>query len=319
MSFYDALTAHGLRPRTAVAPDGKWHRCATENHPRKKNGSYKLAVDGRIGWFLDFALDTAPHTWRPDKSLTAEPYDPSWLKKAQADARERLQKRTDAARLFYESCSPLIGGHPYLEKHGLDMTGAFGLRVDTKGWLVVPAYRNRQLTTVQRISPDGEKRFWSGASVKGASYRIERRNAALTVLCEGLATGMAIFAAVPESRVVVAFNAGNLANITVPTGLVVIAADNDWETERRLGKNPGVVAANEAATALGCGVAVPDGIEGTDWCDWRCEIYEARLQQRRPKEREGDIRRAVDAQLRMLIKRNARFVVTTKSTQECAR
>lgn len=305
VTFTDALVAHGLRPRK-VAADGKWYRCPTEDHPRKKNGSYKLAVDGRIGWFMNFASDSSPHTWRMDRVEKGE-YDPSWLSKALDEQRKHLRDRTEAARRFYASCDVLSEPHPYLTRHGIE-GGASGLRIDKKGWLVVPANRNGSLMSVQRISAEGDKRFWSGASVKGASFTIDRKNASLTVICEGLATGMAIHAATSEARVVVAFNAGNLRHMAKSSGMCVIAADNDWETEQRSGLNPGLHAAHESAEMLGCGVSYPTGIEGTDWSDWRQEMYRARLEMKRPREREQDIRRAVDAQLAMQIKRNAKFI-----------
>lgn len=327
-TLYESLYAHGLRPRRPIIPDGKWHPCATISHPRKRNGRYKLATDGRVGWFMDWAIDHAPHTWRPDRTERAASFDPAALRKSWEKDRAHRAARTEAARRFYADCSPLIGGHPYLESHCLDMTGAIGLRVDNDGWLVVPAYRERQIQTVQRISPEGEKLFWKGASAKGATFAVGRRNSSLTVICEGLATGLAIFAAVPESRVVVAFNAGNLINAPAPRGLALVASDNDWETvcpkhrdeglslpftpwEQRpewCRCNPGRCAATEAAVHFGCGIALPDDIEGTDWCDWRQEIATARIEQRRPKERETDIRRAVDAQIAMHMRRAAKFV-----------
>jgi putative DNA primase/helicase len=293
-------------------PDGKWRRCPTESHPRKRNGSYKLAIDGRIGWFQDFARDAEAVTWRPEGQTNVEPYDPSWIRAAQAKAAEELRIATDEARAFYAACKPLVGGHPYLEAHGLDMRGTYGLRVDGKGWLVVPAHRDHKISTVQRISPEGEKRFWPGASVKGAAYVIGRSDAPLVVVCEGLATGLAIYAALPQARIVVAFNSGNLAKLSprlIGDGLAVVAADNDWETAQRLGSNPGVDAAQAAADALQCGIAVPEGIDGTDFCDMRNELIQRRMDKRGAKEREGDIARAVDAELAMRIRRGAVFAV----------
>jgi putative DNA primase/helicase len=307
MTFADAIRAHGLLPRGPVIADGRWRRCPTEAHPRKRNGSYKLATDGRIGWYQDFARDTEPLTWRIEGKIEQAPYDPTWIRKAQAEAAERLRLATLEAQEFYAGCKPLVGGHPYLESHGLDMRGVFGLRIDTKGWLVVPAHRGREISTVQRISADGDKRFWPGASVKGAAYSIGRVTSPFTVVCEGLATGLAIFAAVGNARVVVAFNAGNLSKVTIGDGLAVIAADNDWETEQRIGSNPGVDAATAAAEALQCGVVAPDGIEGTDFCDYRVERLAQRMAERKPKEREEDIRRTVDAELAMRIRRGAVF------------
>ena len=131
----------------------------------------------------------------------------------------------------------------------------------------------------------------------------------MTVLCEGLATGLAIFAAVPTARVVVAFNAGNLVRVAeaLPRrGMAVVAADNDLATEARSGINPGVKAAHEAATVLGCGIAVPTCIVGTDWLDYRNEKIEERKQVvRRGRVSESSIRKAVDAEISAAMLRGA--------------
>jgi putative DNA primase/helicase len=216
---------------------------------------------------------------------------------------------TEAARSFYSECLPLRGGHPYLEAHGLDMRGCEGLKVDPDGWLVVPCLRGRSVTSVQRIAPDGTKRFWPGASVAGTTYRIERRSATLTVLCEGLATGLACFAAAPITSVVVAWNAGNLARLDMALqGLAVIAADNDHGTEERTGTNPGIEAARKAADSLGCGIAWPEGITGTDWSDYRNELVEERRSAARKYETEAQIKRDVDARIRSALMREAKYV-----------
>lgn len=319
--FRAFLVSIGLQPG-AIAADGKWRRCPTDAHPRKRNGSYKLLDTGRMGFGQDFASHPEPVRWTPERdSADAAPFDPAALARAHAEAaRRRAEERrrgvlaSQAAREFYARCEPLRDGHPYLASHGLGMAGCLGLKVDRDGWLVVPAYRGGNLMTVQRISPEGEKRFWPGAPVKGASYAIERRSASITVLCEGLATGLAIFTACPTVRVVVAFNSGNLKEIEAPCmGMACIAADNDWKTAQRIGTNPGIVAAREAAEALGVSVAIPEGMQGSDWCDWREERLTERLQQFYAdpfgRGRESDIRRAVDAEIASAITRAARLPV----------
>lgn len=311
--FHSFLRSLGLQPKAIVA-DGKWHRCPTDDRPRSRNGSYKLAVDGQIGFAQNWAIHQEPVVWRPEGIVAAPRVDRQEVSRRRAEEREWQDAAVRGAREFYEKSQPLLGGHPYLESHGLDMAGCFGLRVDAKGWLVIPAFRQRRISTVQRIAPDGTKRFWRGAPVKGASYTIDRRSATLTVLCEGFATGLAIFAAVQTCRVVVAFNAGNMAEVIseVPPGLTVVAADNDHGTEGRIGTNPGIVAAEYAAGLLGCGVAVPEGMEGTDWSDLRQERLAERLATRRPHEREGEVRRDVDAEIAMELMRHARFRTALK-------
>jgi len=307
-NFSAFLHANGLLPRDVVA-DGRWHRCPTTSHPKKKNGSFKFAADGLIGWCLDYAVHSEPLTWRQDKSDAPAKIDHAAIDRRQAQARRDLVRATQAARSFYLGCKPLRGGHPYLASHGLAMTGCFGLKIDAEGWIVVPVLLDGNLMSVQRISPDGDKRFWSGASVKAGSYAVERRHASVTVLCEGLATGLAIFEATPLARVLVAFDAGNMRRVPVPRqGMVVVAADNDFRTALNIGRNPGLEAATEAAEAIGCGVALPTGLRaGSDWCDFRMERV-AHLLNDNLKARDGDIRRRVDAEIAAAIMRNATFL-----------
>lgn len=311
MRFAEFVQANGLQPDRIVA-DGEWHRCPTRSHPKKLNGAFRLAPDGRIGWAQDWAVALEPSVWRPDQDAEFPEHDPEAIHRAWEEKQQKQREATQAARAFYAECAPLRGGHPYLEVHELGMTGCYGLKVDRDGWLVIPAAKGGRIMTVQRIAPDGSKLFWKGAPVRGASYLVDRRRASITVITEGLATALAIFAAAPLTRVVVGFNAGNLRHIADrPKGLAVIAADNDHGTEARIGSNPGVEAAREAAEALKCGFCVPGGIQGTDYCDLRIERVKERLEDwsRKPWEQEDAIRRAVDAEIAAEISRNARFVV----------
>lgn len=310
--FTNFLQAHGLIPRDVVA-DGKWYRCPTENHPKKRNGSYKLADDGRAGWCQDHAVHASPIMWRAEREYVTPKIDHAAIARRQSEERRALMRATEAAREFFDACEPLHNGHPYFAAHGLDMTGCYGLKVDGEGWLVVPARRDGELVSVQRISPTGDKRFWRGASVKGASYTIDRRDAEITVICEGLATGLAVYAATPMSRVIVAFDAGNLSQVPPPRrGLAVVAADNDATTADRLGTNPGIEAALQAANAIGCGVAIPQNIVGTDWCDWRQENVAEKMKRRRRFDTESSIRRAVDATLAATMMRYSIFLRSTQ-------
>lgn len=218
---------------------------------------------------------------------------------------------------FWSRCRPYVHAHPYIEKKGLDSTGCTGFRIDKDGWLVVPAWGPRGqvggLRTVQRISPDGDKRFWPGAPVGGSAHRIRHfnRKCTLTVLCEGVATGLAIYQAVPMASVIVCWDAGNLSKTAhYVSGLVCVAADNDHETERELGRNPGLEAARAAAERIGCGIAVPAALPGcSDWQDWREADYAARLA-RRYNERPSivECRKSTDGVIRAAMLRAAKPV-----------
>lgn len=307
MDFHDFLRSLGLQPGPIV-PDGRVRRCRTDDKPRHRNGAYWLAPEGNFGWGQNWAIHQEPIVWRPGEGVEVPEFDPVAHRRRMQEARRERVQAIQGAREFYASCAPLFGGHEYLSEKRLDMTGCRGFKVDSDGWLVVPMMRRGEVQSVQRIAPDGTKRFWPGAPTAGTSYPIERQRATLTVLCEGLATGLAIFAAVPFARVIVAFNAGNMPRIAseMPKrGLICVAADNDHETEQRIGENPGVVYATEAAEILGCGVAVPEKISGTDWLDLRIQRTLERVDR---GVREGIARREADGEITRAMMRAAKMV-----------
>jgi len=282
--FEDALRISGLMP-TSVIADDRWHRCATESKPRKRNGAYRLALDNAIGWFRDWALHEGVQTWRADETTQVRVVDARKLRADRERERARRIASMRAARDFWNAAHPMRALHPYIAAKKLSPQGCAGLRVSGRH-LVVPVWNGEWIVSVQTIDEAGEKRFWPGAPVKAGCFFLERKGAALTVVCEGLATGLAVYQSMRVARVVVAFDAGNLLPVVQrikPAGSVVIAADNDHETEARIGVNPGIRKAQEAAEAIGCGVAYPEGIAGSDWADALIEwTVEADPRSRRP-------------------------------------
>lgn len=271
MSFENAIRAAGLHPRDVVA-DGKIRRCATESKPGKRNGWYVLHPDGHGAWG-DWTSGTgaALGTWK-DESAATQAISPAVLERQR---QQRECERTDrikamrSAREFWRRASPFVGLHPYLARKGLSPLGCSSLRVYLDK-LVVPVWHGDWLISVQTITEDGEKRFWPGAPVKAGCFVMDRPRAAVTVFVEGLATGLAVFQSVHQARVVVCFDAGNLLPVVQrlqPTGSVCIGADNDHKTMAKRGMNPGIEKAANAADLIGCGVAYPEGIEGSDWAD----------------------------------------------------
>lgn len=98
-----------------------------------------------------------------------------------------------------------------------------------------------------------------------------------TVICEGFATGASIHEATGMA-VLVAHSAGNLKAVAEalrakhPDERILIAADDDWQTDG----NPGLTKAGEAAQAAGATVVVPqfpERFEGlTDFNDLHREF-----------------------------------------------
>jgi putative DNA primase/helicase len=267
MDFRTALQAAGLRPRDIV-PDGRWRRCATDDKPQRKNGAYCLTPEGR-GLWRNWATDDQVSTWTDGDTKRAAPVDPAIAERRRKQARADRIQAIKSARAFWHSARPCRLLHPYLERKGLSALGTIGLR-EHDGHLVVPVMWRGSVISVQTIHPDGTKRFWPGAPVKGGHYAITRPRAAVTCIVEGLATGLAVCQCVKNATVIVCFDAGNLLPVTQelkPTGNVIFAADNDHGTQARRGTNPGLEKARNAADLIGAGVAIPEGCEGTDFAD----------------------------------------------------
>lgn len=271
MDFLKFAELHGLIIDRLV--EGKWMRVKTVDKPKHRNGAYRFMGD--VGFLQNHATMDEVAVWKPEKPMDATQQASIGRRIAtqRADeARERL-KAIDAMRAHYSALPPLRGGHPYLEAKALTMRGCTGLKVDG-ALLVIPVLRAGALISFQTITPDGAKKFRYGCPVKGGTYLLGRPGAVVTCLVEGFATGLAVFQCIPNANVVVTFDAGNLVEVAKTykgAGLMVVCADNDWQTAERIGSNPGVDKGRAAANALGCGLAVPQGIEGSDWADLMVE------------------------------------------------
>lgn len=271
-TFHHFCHELGILPPLEM-PLGKWVDCPTVSHPRKKKGRVKLSDDGNTGFAMDwvsmteFAIWNANGVFKDTKSL---------LDNAELNERIALRKKEEwqgilRARAHYSKSTPIKGAnHPYCHKKKIVQLGLNSLRIDTDGWLVVPVSRDDRIISVQRISPDGEKRFATGAPMKFGTFTLHRPGALLTILCEGLATAATCLEAVPQSRVIACFSAANMIEVAKRSdwsGMVAVAGDNDSDTYQRIGKNPGKEAGEEAAKAIGCGVAYPEYSEVSDWND----------------------------------------------------
>jgi len=268
MTFEEAMKAAGLLP-LLIVPDGKWRRCRTVDKSNShRNGAYILYPDGR-GYFRNWALDSEVNSWRDDQATIATPMDLARIEAQRAQQREKRIRAVRAAREFWAKSTRLVGGHPYLNRKGLSMVGCTNLRTSGES-LVIPVMAGEKIISLQTIEPDGSKRFFAGAPVKSGAYLITRPRAAVTCLCEGLATGLALFQSIQQSNVIVCFDAGNLLPVAErikPTGSVVVCGDNDHATQAKRGFNPGLEKANNVAEYLGCGMAAPHGFLGSDWAD----------------------------------------------------
>lgn len=273
MTFPDFLQSLGIIPPRDITP-GKWHRTATVTHPKKKNANVKLCEDGTHGFAIDFSSMTESALWTSHglENIGRERTAEENAELSRKLAAKRAEERAGIARanaLYGTARALMRGEHEYIQRKNLDMCGAHGLRVDDKGWLLVRMMRDGKIISVQRISPEGEKKFMYGCPTKWTQYRICRPGSVVTVLVEGLATGITVFQAMGNADVIVCFSAANLVAVAEREeweGMVAVAGDNDHWTQEIYGKNPGADAAKKAADIIGCGYALPT-CEGTDFND----------------------------------------------------
>lgn len=158
-----------------------------------------------------------------------------------------------AARLWGRAV-PASNDHPYLVKK---QVGAYGIRA-LRNQIVIPLRTaGGELASLQFIGADGRKILLTGGRKRGCYHAIGRPQAALCI-CEGYATGATIYQSTGYATAI-AFDAGNLLPVAealrakFPRLCLVVAADNDTETEG----NPGLTAATAAARAVGAALAVP--------------------------------------------------------------
>lgn len=242
--------------------------------------------------------------WRPESVQTPAPPSPAESKAAaevrraaaEAERARQAQRQREcamrAAELWAEAAeglsAELASAAPYLVRKRLQ--GSHGARFAPGGVLRVPMRDAAgELWNVQDIGPDGAKLYAAGRGGRkaGLFHMIgEPDGAPVLLLAEGFATAASAHEATGRPAAV-AFDAGNLAAVARdlrglhPKARVAILADNDRDTERRTGRNPGREAADKAARAVR-GVAVapkaselPEG--GSDWNDAAANVGRERV------------------------------------------
>jgi len=199
-----------------------------------------------------------------------QPYQPtrksSKLAVTDADIADERRSGLSKAQKCWDS-GKSVASHPYAQSKGVNPEG---MRVLGKT-LLIPLYNvDQQISSIQRIKPDGEKRFLKGCSASGCYFQIGELSSHTLVIVEGWATGMSIQEATGFA-VVVAFSSGNLAKVTGlmrskrPDSKIVIAPDND-QSQHAIKK------AEAAARKFDCQIVIPKFPEGTNGTDFN-DLY----------------------------------------------
>lgn len=226
MRFIDFAAAHGLDIRRLE--QGKIARCATVDHPSKRNGAYLF--DGEWGWVQSWETMLEPEYWK-DESIV-EPERISALRlRMDASRKQHAQERARDALAASKRAQSIISAaipepHAYLDSKGWRDTGLVWYPNPDTNLLVIPLRIAGVLAGCQLIDRDGNKKFLKGQRTNGAEYVFGTRG--VDVWAEGYATARSIseclsMAGLP-ARVHACFSAGNMQRMA-KTGFMV--ADND--------------------------------------------------------------------------------------------
>ena len=255
-TFRDVLNANGLIPSEIIA-DGKLHRCPTEAKPHKQNGAYIAHLDTPATlWWCNWE-SVEQGTFTETEARTFSQSEKEALRQRQAIVKQQREhefaRQQAAAAQKAQSelnasfpCSP---EHPYLRRKAIPPLGA--VRQAQNGTLLIPVQdASGNVQTLQRIAPDGAKRFLTGGKVHGGHFVIQGKPEMPLVVCEGYATGASIHLACGYT-VYVAFSANNLPIVAgivrnaFPDKTILICGDND-----EAGSNKGQEAAQAAQAQL---------------------------------------------------------------------
>jgi putative DNA primase/helicase len=245
-------------------PDGDIHRFHVPGDKQGSlNGWYLLFLDGiASGCFGSWKDAGAWHQWssrkpvdRLEAQLISQRVEQA-RNQREAERHQRQQAAAENAKRLWRDARRADPAHPYLVAKGIK---PHALR-QSGDVLLVPLTRDGQLVNLQRIKPDGEKRFLFGGMVACVCSVLGIITSGKPLyLCEGMATGATIFEET-GAAVACAMNAGNLlpAGLRLqrqhPDAVLIVAGDDDRQTSG----NPGRTAAIKAAAALGCGLTFPD-------------------------------------------------------------
>ena len=261
--FRLSIASAGLEAPVSIIADGAIHRFSTSGKRGDDSGWYCLHTDGIAAGVFGCWRTGLQSTWcaKSDTAMTDAEREAHRQRvramKAQreADIEASQQQASQTAAALWQAGTPAPAAHDYLTRKGIQ---PHGVKSDGHRLLIPMRDTAGTLHSLQTIAPDGDKRFMTGGRVKGCYHAIGSKPDDLLILAEGYATGVSIHEATGWP-VAVSFNAGNIGPVAValhkayPALTLVMAADDDHLSPG----NPGLMAAKQAALAVGGLVVVP--------------------------------------------------------------
>lgn len=272
--FLDAMQAAGIRPLEPITQRlaaGQPVRFRAEgDRPGRRNGWAVLHLDGfaagvfrhyRLGIRQIWRAGSDPRKLSPAerRAIMAKAQQAEAKRKAETQAKQ--QAAAKQAKVQWKGAASATPSHGYLAAKGL---APFGIRQSGAALLVPMFDPSFDLSNLQRINPNGGKRFLTGGRIEGlfwphATHLSDGRpSPGPLVIGEGFATLAAIHEATGYA-VTAAMSARNLELVArtmrglFPARQIIIAADND----QHLAENIGLRVARKAAESIGGLLAVP--------------------------------------------------------------
>ncbi len=296
----DAMHDAGCMPRDSnIIIDDKKHRFIPKDH-KKPSGVYcfKFCGDDVIGWFKDHRQGVV-HKYISRKTREYSPEERAEFKKRMEAERKARDRRIEKEHAEMAAICQNIwkkaqksDTHPYCERKGIKPLGAKVY----KGMLVIPGYKSKKITTLQFITPDGEKRLKKDADASGA-YGAIAGDQSVIYISAAHADAVSVHEATGNTSAW-CFGDGNIMGAAKeirqnsPDANIVICCDNDqWTVLPHTGElyNSGIDHGFKAAIAIDASViwpdfaaelGTPDDKGPTDFNDYAQEYGHEKLRER---------------------------------------
>lgn len=243
---------HPKLPDGHPIADGKPHRYGARKkywyslHEVEKAGRL-IGYTGAFGYWSGDDNGAQAFVWQGD-SLSPDDIAATRARQRETERVEE-EKRQHKAKLAANRASSQwqratdSGTSAYLEKKQITPEG---VRFDLDGTLFVPMFQygdGLRLVGLQKVTPDGAKRFNAGMEKKGAAFQLGelQPDDKVVMVAEGYATGRSIRMATDERiPLFVCFDAGGILPIAQtlrdrhPDLHILVCADDDWKIEQRL-------------------------------------------------------------------------------------
>lgn len=275
MTLEERMIDCGFNPQPLPA-SGQIKRFDVQEKKKGNGAGWIMGIDHQTAAFGSW-VDGSKFIWSANfgRKLTAQEKQQAKSLMEKAMAEHKVKKESEQkiaankANHIYNTANEVIS-HRYLANKNIVLGGI----KESKGNLVVPIVNeNVDITSIQFISPDGQKKFLPNGRIKGCFFPLSIGDKPITVIAEGVATAASLAEFYyPNCNVIAAFNAGNLKAVArlwkekMPSNQIIIAGDNDIHSTHNVGKQKAI----EAANAVGGIIDLPefmDGETGTDWND----------------------------------------------------